>query len=118
MKQEELLKQLVKQLMEMNELHQEYQDNDTHFVIDSQKNGNILTIKVKMFDDKKEFEDWVNTINDDFFNEIWETVSRKDNLHSLDEIYNSKDYKKVINTFKQTAKKLASEKIKELQKFI
>ena len=35
MKQEELLKALIKELFEMNELHQEYQDNDTHFVVDS-----------------------------------------------------------------------------------
>jgi hypothetical protein len=35
MKQEELIKTLVKSLMDMDELHQEYQDNDTHFVIDS-----------------------------------------------------------------------------------
>ena len=35
MKQEELLKALIKELFGLNELHQEYQDNDTHFVIDS-----------------------------------------------------------------------------------
>jgi hypothetical protein len=35
MKQEELLKALITELMNMSELHQEYQDNDTHFVIDS-----------------------------------------------------------------------------------
>ena len=37
MKQEEILKALIKELFGMNELHQEYQDNDTHFVVDSQK---------------------------------------------------------------------------------
>jgi hypothetical protein len=35
MKQEELLKALIKELMGMDELHQEYQDKDTHYVIDS-----------------------------------------------------------------------------------
>jgi len=35
MKQEELLKALIKELFGMSELHQEYQDNDTHFVVDS-----------------------------------------------------------------------------------
>jgi len=35
MKQEELFKTLVKELFEMDTLHQEYQDNDTHFVVDS-----------------------------------------------------------------------------------
>jgi hypothetical protein len=35
MKQEKLLKTLIAELMALNELHQEYQDNDTHFVVDS-----------------------------------------------------------------------------------
>ena len=35
MKQEELLKTLISELMGLNELHQEYQDNDIHFVVDS-----------------------------------------------------------------------------------
>ena len=35
MKQEELLKQLISELMDFGTLHQEYQDNDTHFVVDS-----------------------------------------------------------------------------------
>ena len=35
MKQEELLKALIKELFALKELHQEYQDNDTHFVVDS-----------------------------------------------------------------------------------
>jgi len=35
MKQEELLKTLIKELFAMDTLHQEYQDNDTNFVVDS-----------------------------------------------------------------------------------
>jgi len=35
MKQKNILKELVKELFKLQELHQEYQDNDTHFVIDS-----------------------------------------------------------------------------------
>lgn len=35
MKQEEILKTLIKELFAMDGLHQEYQDNDTHFVVDS-----------------------------------------------------------------------------------
>ena len=57
MKQEELLKALITELFKTNTLHQEYQDNDTHFVIDSIKEGNTLTIKVELKEnkDKKEF---------------------------------------------------------------
>jgi hypothetical protein len=35
MKQEELFKTLISELFALNELHQEYQDNDTHFVVDT-----------------------------------------------------------------------------------
>jgi hypothetical protein len=35
MKQEELLKQVIKELFSLDNLHQEYQDNDTHYVVDS-----------------------------------------------------------------------------------
>ena len=35
MKQEELLKALIKELFAMDTLHQEYQDNDTSFVVDT-----------------------------------------------------------------------------------
>ena len=121
MKQEELLKTLIKELFAMNELHQEYQDNDTHFVIDSQKEGDILTIKVQLIEenkDKKEFEKWVNQLDDDIFNEVWEALSEEDKLHSLDEMYNTKDYKKVISKFKNKTKEIAARRIAELQNLI
>ena len=120
MKQEELFKTLIAELFGLDELHQEYQDNDTHFVVDTQKKGNELTIKVVLKEnkDKKEFEKWVDSLDDDFFNEVWEALSAEDELHSLDEMYNSGDYKKVIRKFKSKAKEIAAEKIKKLQKLM
>lgn len=120
MKQEELLKTLIKELFALKELHQEYQDNDTHFVIDSQRKGNTLTINVTLKEnkDKKDFERWVNQLDDDIFNEVWESLSKEDQLHTLDEIYNSENYKEVINKFKAKTKEIALNKIKSLQKFI
>jgi hypothetical protein len=35
MKQEELMKTLIEELFKMDTLHQEYQDNDIQFAIDS-----------------------------------------------------------------------------------
>lgn len=35
MKQDELLKTLVEELFKLDTTHQEYQDNDIHFVVDS-----------------------------------------------------------------------------------
>jgi hypothetical protein len=35
MKQEEVMKTLIKELFKMDNVHEEYQDKDTHFVVDS-----------------------------------------------------------------------------------
>lgn len=120
MKQEELLKTLVKELFNLNTMHQEYQDNDTQFIVDSQKEGNTLTIKVTLKEntDKKEFEAFVDTLDDDLFNEVWESLSEEDNLHSLNELYNSKDYKKVISKFKARVKDIVRKKILDYQRLL
>lgn len=120
MKQEEILKTLIKELFAMDGLHQEYQDNDTHFVVDSQKEGNTLTIKVQLLEnkDKQEFEKWLENVDDDLFSEVLDELKEVEGLHDLDEIYNSKDYKKVINRIKSKTKELAARRIKELQKLL
>ena len=120
MKQEELFKTLVKELFEMDTLHQEYQDNDTHFVVDSQKKGDTLTITIKLVEnkDKKEFEKWLETVDDNLFSEVLEELKERDNLCNLNELYNSKDYKKVISKVQSKTKEIAARKIKELQKLL
>lgn len=120
MKQEEILKTLIKELFAMDTLHQEYQDNDTHFVVDTQKEGNTLTIKVTLKEnkDKKEFEQWLENIDDDLFSEVLDELKETEGLHDLDEIYNSKDYKKVIDKIKSKTKEIAVRRIKELQKLL
>jgi hypothetical protein len=120
MKQEELFKTLIKELFALDTTHQEYQDNDTHFVVDSRKNGNTLTIKVELLEnkDKKEFEQWLQGIDDALFSEVLDELREKEGLVDLDEIYKSKDYKKVINRVKSKTKEVAARKIKELQKLI
>ena len=120
MKQEELLKQVIKELFSLDNLHQEYQDNDTHYIVDSQKENNKITftIQLKENKDKKEFERWINQLDDEIFNEVWESLSMEDELHSLDELYNTENYKEVITKFKNKTKEIATRKIKELQKLI
>ena len=119
MKQEEMIKTLVKELMELDELHQEYQDKDTHFVVDSQKEGNTLTIKVQLLEneDKKKFEKWLESVDDDLFSEVLDEL-KKEGLYDLNSLYNSKDYKKVIEKVKFKTKEIAARRIKELQKLI
>ena len=120
MKQEELLKALVSELMGMNELHQEYQDNDTHFVIDSTKEGNTLTVKVQLLEnkDKKDFENWLQQVDDDLFQEVLEELAEKDGLSDINSLYNSENYQQVIDKVKTKTKEIANRKIKMLKKLI
>ena len=120
MKQEELLKALVSELMGMDELHQEYQDNDTHFVIDSTREGNTLTIKVQLLEnkDKKDFENWLQQVDDDLFQEVLEELAEKDGLSDINSLYNSENYQQVIDKVKTKTKEIANRKIKILKKLI
>jgi hypothetical protein len=104
----------------MDTLHQEYQDNDTHFVIDSKKEGNKLTITVTLKEnkDKKEFEKWVDQLDDDLFQEVWESLSADYDLHNLNDIYNNGNYREVINKFKSKTREIVQNKIRKPQKFI
>lgn len=120
MKQEELLKALISELMGMDELHQEYQDNDTHFVIDSTKEGNTLVIKVQLLEnkDKKDFENWLQQVDDDLFQEVLEELAEKDGLSDINSLYNSENYQQVIDKVKTKTKEIANHKIKMLKKLI
>jgi hypothetical protein len=120
MKQEELLKALISELMGMDELHQEYQDNDTHFVIDSTKEGNTLTVKVQLLEnkDKKDFENWLQQVDDDLFQEVLEELAEKDGLSDINSLYNSENYQQVIDKVKTKTKEIANRKIKMLKKLI
>ena len=111
------LASLIKELFQMDEMHQEYTDNDMSFCIDSEKKDDstlVFTIKLKENKDKKEFEKWVNDLDDDLFNETWEALSEKYGLKDLNEAYNTDNYKAVINEFKSTAKQIAQNRIKRL----
>ena len=120
MKQEEILKALIEELFAMNELHQEYQDNDTHYVVDSTKEGNTLTIKVQLLEnkDKKEFENWLQLVDDDLFQEVLEELAEREGLTDLDALYKTEDYQKVIDRVKAKTKEIANRKIRNLQKLL
>ena len=120
MKQEELLKALIKELFEMDKLHQEYKDNDSHFVVDSTRKGNTLTIKVQLLEneDKKDFENWLQQVDDDLFQEVLEELSEKDGLSDINSLYNSENYQQVIDKVKTKTKEIANRKIKMLKKLL
>ena len=120
MKQEEIFKTLVEELMKIDTVHHEYIDNDNAYVIDSQKNGNELIIKISIKEnkDKKEFEEWLETVDDDLFSEVLDELKETEKLIDIEQLYNSKDYKKAIDKIKSKTKEIAQRKIKELQKLI
>ena len=114
-----MLKALIKELFAVTELHQEYHDTDAHFVVDSVKDGNELTIKVKLLKnkDKEDFENWLQKVDDDIFSNVLDELKRE-GLADLEQMYNSKDYKTVISKVKSKTRELAERRIKELQKFL
>ena len=119
--EKELIKTLIEELFGMEELHEEYQDNDTHFAIDMQKeddNTLVITIELKDNKDKKEFESWVNDLDDEIFNETWESLSDEFGLKDLNEAYNSDDYITVIDKFKERAKEVINKKINYYKQLI
>jgi len=120
MKQEELIKVLIKELLQMEEVHYEYTENDKTYVLDSEKNGNELNIKVSINEnkDKSEFENWANQLDDDIFEEVWQSLSEECNLHDLNELYESDNYKEVIDKFKDMTKKVITNKINNYKKLI
>ena len=120
MKQEEILKALIEELFAMDTLHQEYQDNDSHFVVDSTREGNTLTIKVQLLEnkDKKEFEKWLQQVDDDLFQEVLEELAEREGLTDLDSLYKTENYQKVIDKVKAKTKEIAARKIKNLKKLL
>ena len=117
MKQEEILKTLVKELFALDTMHQEYQDNDTHFIVDSNKEGDTLTVKITLKEnkDKQEFEKWLENVDDDLFQEVLESFG---DAFDMEKEYNSPNYKKVIYEVKSRARDIAAKKIKELQRVL
>lgn len=119
MKKEELLRTLIAELMDLDTLHQEYQDDDTHFVIDSAKEGNTLTIKVTFIEneDKKNFENWLKLVDDDLFSEVLSELT-EEGLTDINAAYNSKEYKQVISKVKAKTREIAARKVKALKKLL
>ena len=112
-----LVASFIKELFAMDEMHEEYKDDEINFSIDSQKKDDstlVITIKLKEDNTKKEFEKWVDDLDDEIFEEAVGIV----NEHfdgKMNEVYSSENYKDVINLFKATVTKLAQEKINSLR---
>lgn len=90
--------------------------NDELFDIEiNDIDNDTFVIKVSLRSERKNFEDWVNKLDDDIFTETWESLSEEFGLKTLNDIYNSENYPEVINIFKRKAKEITDKKINRLQ---
>ena len=92
------------------------------YEVDLKKDGDTLTIVIekKELEDKKEFEAWLDTVDDNMFQEALEKVQKITGIDAkqLDADYNSDNYKGIINLFKKVIPQIAQEKINNLQKYL
>lgn len=92
------------------------------YEVDLKKDGDTLTIVIekKELEDKKEFEAWLDTVDDNMFQEALERVQKITGIDAkqLDKDYNSNDYKGIINLFKKIVPQIAQEKINNLQRYL
>ena len=116
---EKMLAQLVKELFEsVTELHEEYSDNNMSYAIDAEKNDNVLNITVTVKDnkDKKDFEKFVDSLDDDVYEEVIESL--QDEIGDLTKLYDTEAYKDVIKVFKNKVKEVAQDRINYLKTLI
>lgn len=110
---------LVQELFKMDQTHEEINLNGKSLVVDAKKEGDnklVVTLVLNEKKDKKEFEKWLDKLDDNLFEEVWESLSAKHGLKKLNEEYESGDYKSIINLFKNEAKNIALKKIDYLTK--
>lgn len=117
---ENIIKSLLDDLFGLNELHQGYQDNDVHFVIDTKKDGNKIIVEVETIEDKqneakKNFEDWLKNIDDELFTEILDELRKDEELIDIESLYNSENYEEVINKVESKAKEIIEKRIEALE---
>ena len=95
----------------------EYQDDDVHYIVDSQRDGNTLHIDITLVEntDKEEFEKWLKQVDDDLFYDVLKELG---DSYNLDKMYNSENYKEVIDLVTSKTKELAKKRIKELESII
>lgn len=112
-------KALIEELFKMDELHQEYQDENSSYVIDVQKQGNKLNITITLNEneDKKNFEKYLENVDDNLFQEALECLENED-IKNLEEMYCSEHYPIVIEKVTSKIKELANKKIEDLKKLI
>lgn len=114
-----LFKELIQEFFEADNMHEEYEDNGIFFSIDSKKtddNTMVITLHYKEDDSKKNFEEYVNNLDDEIFTEALEQTKKM--IPNMEVVYESTDWEKVANTFQDNVNAAIENKIKNLKSFI
>lgn len=106
---------LIKELMSIDQLHEEYTDDNISYVIDANREGDTLNITISLQEDtrKEDFRNWCETINDDIFVEAcerFEDLTGK-TLHEAAE-------EELYDEFKTVVKEVVKSKIENLQSLL
>ena len=121
-----ILKELIK-AFNYNECQEAttIQNNpEVAYEVDLKKDGDVLKIVIerKQLENKKkkEFESWLDSIDDDLFQEALERVKKITGLdaNQLNEKYDSDEFINVIDCFKKIIPAIAKEKIDNLSKYL
>lgn len=94
------------------------------YSVDLKKIGDKLTITIERKklenQEKKEFEKWLDSVDDDMFQEALAKVQdiTGTDAQQLDKDYNSENFRDIIDLFKKTVSGIAENKINSLQKYL
>ena len=94
------------------------------YEVDLKKDGDTLTIVIEKKklenQEKKEFEKWLDTIDDEMFQEALSKVQdiTGTDAKQLDKDYNSENFRQIINIFRQTISDIAEQRINSLKKYL
>lgn len=116
---EKIITQLIKELFEsVEEMHEEYTENGVTYALDVKKEGNTLNIKITLPEnqDKKEFENFVDELDDDLYEEVIDSLENE--IGDLTKLYETEAYKDVIKIFKHRVKEIAQNRINYLKTLI
>ena len=114
-----LLQAVFQELFGTNDMHEKYEDNGVFFSIDSKKtddNTMVITLHYKEDDSKKDFEEYVDNLDDEIFTEALEQTKKM--IPNMEVIYESTDWEKVADTFQDNVNAVIENKIKNLKSFI
>lgn len=122
----EILNELIKafKFNECQEATTIQNEPDVAYEVDLKKKGDIITIVLERKQlenkEKKEFERWLDSIDDDMFQEALERVEKITGLNpkELNAEYDSEDFKNVISHFKKIIPTIAKERINNLTKYL